>query len=1503
MKTQSYITKVLFAILIVAFAFNATAANLHQELKGLNAQWNKTNNFAEVDPLLLSQTIELNGNEDLIQLHLQLVENTLRNRNTDYLTITQKVNRELGLNILRDYWQAGVFPKNTNHTYRIPYFIDAYNTACAVGHIMRESGSVDLATTVANAVNNAYIAEMPYQNELQTWANQMGFTVEELKWIQPTYGPAVILQASITGATCGESNGSISLTVTSGDIMIDPELLVLEWTNTEQGSEITGLSVGEYCVNVYGDFGTGELSWLHTECFTVGNSNGPQILSSTVVNESCAASNDGSIEIEVDDPNATITWYDDFNNTIVGQGNSISGLNGSPIYGGWTIEPQTYTAQITNSDGCITYETFFIEQNSELNAYVLSTQDSYCWEGLGSISLFVSDPNASILWSNGETTPSISNLNSGTYTVSIIDQFGCTFEFSVVIFLTDCPPPDCEFEEPFWLTQQLNNPNQLIAECICSIDKFFDQTTYQYYYFFDSNCNEVDAADIFYDCDGNVVCMTDGEISPDVECGADFTEGLLFHYNLFSCDGNDFLNAEDDVTNTAQSTTGIAILSNDTYNISNNFPLEGTQWNWFMQVGGFAGTEEVITDDVTLTLNNGIADLTASGISFPVPYTLDAANNQIVFDDIITTVLPVSTTFYYYIDGLNLVLLDYVPDGYSLHFIATTDLTINILTQPEIGEVTLNSNYTVTYTYNENMVPQNQSFTYEICTNILGAPMPFCDDAIVTINPDNSCNLESLVGYNISDYIGTDDIPQSYLAGIFCFKDSLNSDADYIDDYVWTLLQNNEIIETALGPVWCDVTIPFLQNAEPVTDEYTVCLTITDPLGCTAFSCIDIFNPLVDVLAIDDYVITEVNQSITINILENDYWNPLLEGNDPDVSVSILSLPQNGNILVGNFTSCLGSFCWQIVYIPDADFTGSDEVTYQLCINGYCVTATVYVNVLGNNNVINAVDDSFDLDTSSGTTNFDVLSNDDLDITPSVPIEGTTWLMHHTYGGWSPPLCCSDFNTSIIFENGIATLTIDENDFGGGMPYESFTFNYSIDSNGDLVSEFDVILTDNTIVIGSSTVPADGVAIVFYPIEYLSINIVTPPINGTVNFYNNFNGVYIPNDNSNTSDFFTYEVCLEVNGTISCDIASVYINGSNEICANDCVWPGDANADGLVDNFDLLSVALAYDFIGEPRENASIAWTPQSANNWLSTFESPTITGTQSITVNSKHADCDGSGQVNDADIIAIDQNYGLSHGKGESTVEVDASAPYLNIDIVGNVFPAGSTVTADISLGGEFETDEIENVYGVAFTINYNNIVNDVPLVVQETVVLEYENNNWLGNSFNTISIVKDFAQDALLETAYSRNDHQALGGAGKIASMSFVIEENVAGKKADYYPLEISIENAYIVNAAGELTPINTGSTTIEVVTSYNNPILNEQINVYPIPAQTHLTINAKNLKLKNISIYDITGKLVDSYYYSNSLVIEEVIYVEQLPNGLYFLQVETDEGILTQKVEIMK
>ncbi len=177
--------KTTLNLLLCFIAFSAFGRNSTSEkLCEVNKCWREQKDVT-VDML---PVYRLQTETDWIQMHLALVESTLRKRNTDGLTPAARQNRLQCLDYLHQYMVARRFPLNEDYSYRTPIFIDKHDNFCAVGYLIKASGYEHISRKIAANTNLAYVREMNYP-ELAAWASQSGFTTDELAWIQPGYWP------------------------------------------------------------------------------------------------------------------------------------------------------------------------------------------------------------------------------------------------------------------------------------------------------------------------------------------------------------------------------------------------------------------------------------------------------------------------------------------------------------------------------------------------------------------------------------------------------------------------------------------------------------------------------------------------------------------------------------------------------------------------------------------------------------------------------------------------------------------------------------------------------------------------------------------------------------------------------------------------------------------------------------------------------------------------------------------------------------------------------------------------------------------------------------------------------------------------------------------------------------------------------------------------------------------------------------------------------------------
>ena len=89
-------------------------------------------------------------------------------------------------------------------------------------------------------------------------------------------------------------------------------------------------------------------------------------------------------------------------------------------------------------------------------------------------------------------------------------------------------------------------------------------------------------------------------------------------------------------------------------------------------------------------------------------------------------------------------------------------------------------------------------------------------------------------------------------------------------------------------------------------------------------------------------------------------------------------------------------------------------------------------------------------------------------------------------------------------------------------------------------------------------------------------------------------------------------------------------------CTEDCVWPGDLNANGIVNALDALAFGFALDSMGPARSNMSTDWQALEADDWIQNLPE--------LGTNFKHIDANGNGIVEENDQFIISVNYDLTN-------------------------------------------------------------------------------------------------------------------------------------------------------------------------------------------------------------------------------------------------------------------
>lgn len=321
--------------------------------------------------------------------------------------------------------------------------------------------------------------------------------------------------------------------------------------------------------------------------------------------------------------------------------------------------------------------------------------------------------------------------------------------------------------------------------------------------------------------------------------------------------------------------------------------------------------------------------------------------------------------------------------------------------------------------------------------------------------------------------------------------------------------------------------------------------------------------------------------------------------------------------------------------------------------------------------------------------------------------------------------------------------------------------------------------------------------------------------------------------------YFNIEVRTRDNACQLAGKATYIYRVNTRDCNADSVWPGDANADKVVDLYDPLAIALAYGDTGSARANATTNWVGEQCNFWDGVFLN---------NIDKKHADCNGTGTVDTADLNAIALNYGKTHAKPGSGQKPTAG-PELKFDHSGILAYPDSTVSIKILLGSS--TAPVTGLYGLAANILVDGLALATPPAITYTT-------SWLGNSSNTLQFVKDVAPTSI-DWAYARTNHQNINGQGLLANIEFKIPANTPPGTL----VTLSYSKAKLIDNEGiDIIDFNTLQDTFYVlnqVSVSNVQAELQHISLYPNPSSNEVRLNlyAQQQQALTITVKDITGR----------------------------------------------
>src|SRR5690554_682762 len=258
--------------------------------------------------------------------------------------------------------------------------------------------------TASNLTAGTYVVDI---------TDAMGCTTQETVVITEPI-PLTITLVSQKDILCnGDANGEITV-----DVSGDYPPYTYNWSpNVGNGATVSNLSAGIYTLTV-----TDAINDTTTETFTIVEPDPLVVTPGLVQGVSCFGSNDGSATVIV---SGGVTPY------------SYLWSSGETTSSAINLSAGNNIVQITDANGCQVQQSFVISEPSEILIDPINITHVSCngqTDGSITISVTGGTPPFSYSWSNGQLTQNLTNIQGGSYTITVTDVNGCvsTKTFSVI---------------------------------------------------------------------------------------------------------------------------------------------------------------------------------------------------------------------------------------------------------------------------------------------------------------------------------------------------------------------------------------------------------------------------------------------------------------------------------------------------------------------------------------------------------------------------------------------------------------------------------------------------------------------------------------------------------------------------------------------------------------------------------------------------------------------------------------------------------------------------------------------------------------------------------------------------------------------------------------------------------------------------------------------------------------------------------------------------------------
>lgn len=325
-----------------------------------------------------------------------------------------------------------------------------------------------------------------------------------------------------------------------------------------------------------------------------------------------------------------------------------------------------------------------------------------------------------------------------------------------------------------------------------------------------------------------------------------------------------------------------------------------------------------------------------------------------------------------------------------------------------------------------------------------------------------------------------------------------------------------------------------------------------------------------------------------------------------------------------------------------------------------------------------------------------------------------------------------------------------------------------------------------------------------------------------------------------------------------------------DYCTSDCVWPGDANNDGIANHLDVLAMGLNFRISG-PSRPGILNWAPKHSLEWSKKGQ--------------KHSDANGNGSVERSDVEVTAMHYNQTRSGYKAPPDTYPVGPELKVinslpDDFRNIQP-GKGIFARVGIAA------VPDLKCVAFSLEYDP---NFFLTIQT-----------YNPSSSNLEISFSNRKEHQLEVAHCNTSFNGTIPASINLFTFEIIAREAFGPGLTNDSTWLRFKNVTGIKKDGSTIPI--GGT--DFLATFEKNIVSadpeqylREIGILPNPASEKITILFHGTKLDRVQLFNATGSLI---LVQTNCTDQLEIDVTALPPGFYFLKIEKQGYSTVEKVLI--